>query len=327
MNFMARALDAKAHNREKDSIKVQEQEIVEPPKKTGIFDRLDRTEIVFKIISYVLLTLFALACVYPLIYVLSVALSDTEAYGKGIILLPHVGNHIGITAFDEKNSAFVKVFSNNEFWFAYCNTVFYAFYGTLVSMIVAITGGYALSKTRLMFGRGFNFLLSFTMWFSAGIVATYQNFVDLHVDDKYGFILGLGFNAFNIILLRNGFKGVPTEIEEAATIDGATEFQLLTKIYIPMSKSSIATVTMFYALARWNGYYWASILLLQDDRPLQVFMRSELEGGDEVEWNYNFSKESYQFAMVVASIIPIIIVYPLMQKYFAAGVNVGGVKE
>ena len=327
MNYMERTLDAKAINRQADSIKVQEQEVVEPPKKAGMFDRLERTEIIFKVISYVLLTLFALACVYPLIYVLSVALSDAEAYGKGIVLLPHVGNHIGITAFDEKNSAFVKVFTNNDFWFAYCNTVFYAFYGTLVSMIVAITGGYALSKTRLMFGRGFNFLLSFTMWFSAGIVATYQNFVRLGVDNKYGFILGLGFNAFNIILLRNGFKGVPTEIEEAATIDGATEFQLLTKIYIPMSKSSIATVTMFYALARWNGYYWASILLLQDDRPLQVFMRSELEGGDDVEWNYNFAKESYQFAMVVASIIPIIIVYPLMQKYFAAGVNVGGVKE
>ena len=194
-------------------------------------------------------------------------------------------------------------------------------------MIVAITGGYALSKTRLMFGRGFNFLLSFTMWFSAGIVATYQNFVNLGINNKYGFIFGLGFNAFNIILLRNGFKGVPTEIEEAATIDGATEFQLLTKIYIPMSKSSIATVTMFYALSRWNGYYWASILLSRDDKPLQVFMREQLETSEAEVWNHNFTKDSYQFAMVVASIIPIIIVYPLMQKYFAAGVNVGGVKE
>ena len=144
-------------------------------------------------------------------------------------------------------------------------------------MVVGITGAYALSKTRLMFGRGFNFLLTFTMWFSAGIIATWQNFIKLGIDNKYGFIFGLGFNAFNIILLRNGFKGVPTEIEEAATIDGATEFQLLTKIYIPMSKSSIATVTMFYALSRWNGYYWASVLLGDyKDKPLQVYMRQKL---------------------------------------------------
>ena len=331
MNYMERTLDAKAINRQADSIKVQEQEVVEPPKKAGMFDRLERTEIIFKVISYVLLTLFALACVYPLIYVLSVALSDAEAYGKGIVLLPHVGNHIGITAFDEKNSAFVKVFTNNDFWFAYCNTVFYAFYGTLVSMVVGITGAYALSKSRLMFGRGFNFLLTFTMWFSAGIVATWQNFVRLGINNKYGFIFGLGFNAFNIILLRNGFKGVPTEIEEAATIDGATEFQLLTKIYIPMSKSSIATVTMFYALSRWNGYYWASILLgSETDKPLQVYMRDKLVVNDETRpWYsaFDYSQDTYMFALVICSIIPIIIVYPLMQKYFAAGVNLGGVKE
>ena len=104
------------------------------------------------------------------------------------------------------------------FWLAYCNTLFLTFYGTLVSMLVAITGAYALSKSRLMWGRGFNFLLTFTMWFNAGLIATYQNFKDMNIDNKYGFIFGLGFNAYNIILLRNGFKGVPSEIEEAATI-------------------------------------------------------------------------------------------------------------
>jgi putative aldouronate transport system permease protein len=98
-----------------------------------------------------------------------------------------------------------------------------------------------------------------------------------------------------------------------------------------MSKSSIATVTMFYALSRWNGYYWASILLGKvEDKPLQVYMREQLDGTDSAkawESTYNFSQDGFMFAMVVCSIIPIIIVYPLMQKYFAAGVNLGGVKE
>ncbi len=307
--------------------------------------RLDKTEIVFKILSYILLTLFAVMCIYPLIYVLAVGLSDSTGYASNqISLLPLIsdgngGVKVGIAwgVYDNDNpsilkgNAFLYILSQKEFWFAYCNTIFYAFYGTIVSMIVAVTGGYALSKSRLMFNRGFNFLLTFTMWFNAGIIATYKNFVDLGIDNKYGFILGLGFNAFNIVLLRNGFKGVPSEIEEAATIDGATEFQLLTKIYMPMSKSTIATVTMFYALSRWNGYYWASVLLgTYENKPLQVYMREMLDQGDTAkDWDsmYNFSQDGYMFAMVVCSIIPIIIIYPTMQKYFAAGVNLGGVKE
>lgn len=285
--------------------------------------RLAKSEVIFKVISYVVLTIFALCCIYPLIYVLSVTLSGQEAVAEGsIVLFPIVNGKIGV-----QFGALLKVFNDKEFWLRYCNTIFFTFYGTLVSMIVAITGAYALSKARLMWGRGFNFLLTFTMWFNAGIIATKQNFVDLGIKNKWGFIFGLGFNAFNIVLLRNGFKGVPSEIEEAATIDGATEFQLLTKIYIPMSKSSIATVTMFYALSRWNGYYWATILLKSSDQPLQVYMRQCLDGFGDTTWTEPFHENSWQFAMIICSIIPILILYPQMQKFFAAGVNVGGVKE
>ncbi len=286
--------------------------------------RLDKSEIIFKVFAYVLLTLFALMCFYPLIYCLAVALSDKAAGDSGtVVLWPIVNGHIGI---DLKAVKFVL--NDKLFWLAYCNTLFLTFYGTLVSMLIAITGAYALSKARLMWGRGFNFLLTFTMWFNAGLIATYQNFRDLKIDNKYGFIFGLGFNAFNIILLRNGFKGVPSEIEEAATIDGATEFQLLTKIYIPMSKSSIATVTMFYALSRWNGYYWASLLLAKtEDKPLQVYMRDLMTDDGTGTDLADYSTNSWKFAMIVCSIIPILILYPQMQKYFAAGVNLGGVKE
>lgn len=287
--------------------------------------RLDKSEIIFKIFAYIVLTIFALMCVYPLIYCLAVALSDKAAGdSSSVVLWPIINGHIGIDL-----KAFKAVITDKMFWLAYCNTLFLTFYGTLVSMLIAITGAYALSKSRLMWGRGFNFLLTFTMWFNAGLIATYQNFKDLNIDNKYGFIFGLGFNAFNVILLRNGFKGVPSEIEEAATIDGATEFQLLTKIYIPMSKSSIATVTMFYALSRWNGYYWAALLLANDkDKPLQVYMRDIINASDDSGVDVtNYAQNSWKFAMIVCSIIPILILYPQMQKYFAAGVNLGGVKE
>ncbi|MDE5715616.1 MAG: carbohydrate ABC transporter permease [Anaeroplasmataceae bacterium] len=284
--------------------------------------RLDRSEIIFKVLAYVILTIFAIACLYPFIYLLSASVSSVDAMDKGEVYLWPVGFQI---------KAYQEVFSDSLFWLAYCNTLFYTMYGTIVSMLVAITGAYALSKTRLMFGRGFNFLLTFTMWFSAGLIPTYYNFKSLGVDNRYMYIIALGFNAFNIILLRNYFSSVSTEIEEAATIDGATEFQLLTRIYIPMSKASIATVAMFYAMSRWNGYLWAQMLLGTDDQPLQVYIRRRLEtvldavgsGGAVLD----YSPYSMQYALLVCSIIPIIVIYPKIQKYFAAGVNVGGVKE
>lgn len=283
--------------------------------------RLDRSEVIFKILSYVLLTAFALCCLYPFIFIVSNSISDKSAVEQGAVyFLPQGLN------FD----TYIFVFQDKGFWLAYCNSFYITMYGTLVSMLVAITGAYALSKTRLLFGRGFNFMLVFTMWFNAGLIPNLQNFNNFGVNNREAFIVALGFNAFNIILLRNYFSGIPTEIEEAATIDGATEFQILMRVYIPMAKSSIVTVAMFYAVSRWNGYIWAQMLLGTNDQPLTVYIRSGIrtilaqieQGGD-----YPFATYALQYAFIVCSIIPIIIIYPKLQKYFAAGVNVGGVKE
>ncbi len=282
--------------------------------------RLDRTEIIFKVMSYVLLTIFALCCIYPFIYILSNSIAAKDEVDAGrVFFIPLEGI---------QGEAYLKVFTNKDFWLAYCNSFYITMYGTLVSMLVAITGAYALSKPRLMFGRGFNFMLVFTMWFNAGMIPNLQNFVRFGVNNREMFIIALGFNAFNIILLRNYFSGIPSEIEEAATIDGATEFQLLTKVYIPMSKSSIVTVAMFYAVSRWNGYIWAQMLLGTDDQPLQVFIKLTLKNLLSQEGiDLNYSVYSLQYAFIVCSIIPVVVVYPKLQKYFAAGVNVGGVKE
>ena len=283
--------------------------------------RLDRSEIVFKLLSYTLLTLFALMCLYPFVFLVANAVSDKNYVDQSMVTIIPRGFQLG---------AFMYVLDAKDFWISYCNSLFITIYGTLVSMLVAITGAYALSKTRLVFHRGFNFMLVFTMWFSAGMIPTLKNFQMFGVDNKYMFIIALGFNAFNIILLRNYFSSVPTEIEEAATIDGATEFQILTRVYIPMSKSSITTVAMFYAVSRWNGYIWAQMLLPDKDIPLQVYIRkkmddfaSSLDEGIDLEW----SIYSIQYALIICSILPIIIIYPRLSKYFAAGVNVGGVKE
>ena len=208
------------------------------------------------------------------------------------------------------------------------------------SLLVAILGAYALSKKRLLFRRFFNFFLVFTMWFSAGIVPQYLNYLDTKsvfnamgiMDDKWLVVIAMGMAAMNIILLRNAFEGVPSDIEEAAVVDGATEFQVLSKVYIPMAKSTIATVALFFAISRWNGYFWARQMISNsNEHPLQVFIRLKLEQYTDPEamagWNEVYSSDSVIYALIVCSIIPILIIYPFIQKYFAKGVNVGGVKE
>ena len=207
-------------------------------------------------------------------------------------------------------------------------------------MLTAILGAYALSKRRLLFRKFFNFFLVFTMWFSAGIVPQYLNYLATRdvfrvvgiQDDKWLVVIAMGMAAMNIILLRNAFEGVPSEIEEAAIVDGASEFQVLSKVYIPMSKSTIATVALFFAISRWNGYFWARHMISNsNEHPLQVFIRLRLEQYTDPEiiagWSETFASDSVIYALIVCSIVPILIIYPFIQKYFAKGVNVGGVKE
>jgi len=293
--------------------------------------KLETSELIFKIISYTLLTLFSLCCLYPFVYAISASISGADAvdYGR-IILFPK----------DIQFDAFSQMFNDNMFWNSYTNTLFLTFYGTIWALGVAILGAYALSKKRLLFRKGFNFFLVFTMWFSAGIVPQYLNYLSTKkvfnsvgiTDDKWLVVIAMGMAAMNIILLRNAFEGIPSDIEEAAIVDGATEFQVLTTVFLPMSKSTIATVALFFAISRWNGYFWARQMISNsNEHPLQVFIRLKLEQYTDPEamagWNEVYSSDSVIYALIVCSIVPILIIYPFIQKYFAKGVNVGGVKE
>ncbi|MBQ7636695.1 MAG: carbohydrate ABC transporter permease [Lachnospiraceae bacterium] len=293
--------------------------------------KLEISELIFKIISYLLLTIFAISCLYPFVYAISAALSGRAAveYSK-VVLFPK----------EVQFDAFKIMFSDNLFWNSYANTLYLTFFGTIWALGVSLLGAYALSKKRLLFRKGFNFFLVFTMWFSAGIVPQYLNYLSTQrvfnavgiKDDKWLVIIAMGMAAMNIILLRNAFEGVPSEIEEAAIVDGATEFQILSKVYIPMCKSTIATVALFFGISRWNGYYWARQMISNpNERPLQVFIRLKLEEYTDPEamagWNEVYASDSIIYALIVCSVIPILVIYPFIQKYFAKGVNMGGVKE
>lgn len=315
--------------------------------------KMEKSELIFKIIAYVFLIVFALMCVYPFIYALSSSLSSADAVDNGKVILWPVGI---------QGTAYSFVFGDNVFWISYANTLFLAFIGTIWCLAYSIMGAYALSKKRLMGRRVFNFILVFTMWFSAGIVPQFLNYQatgDIlaaiagttykEMDQKWLIIIAMGMNATNIILLRNAFEGVPAEIEEAARIDGATEMQVLMNVYIPMSKATIATVALFFGISRWNGYFWAMRMMPDQNFswPVQVYIRNFIDSysglitpvqeGSEWELSIKTIRPGYEasdvavmsviYAMVICAVIPILCIYPFIQKYFAKGVNMGGVKE
>lgn len=306
--------------------------------------KIEVSELIFKIIAYVLLIIFSILCVYPLLYALGSTFSSWDAVEQGKVVLWPNGFQI---------ESFKLVFMDNQFWINYSNTLFVTFVGTIWCLVYSILGAYALSKKRLMGRHGFNFFLVFTMWFSAGVIPQYLNYQQTgtimasivggssmyDIDLKWLIVLAMGMNATNIILLRNSFEGVPSEIEEAARIDGATELQILLKVYIPMSKATIATVALFFGISRWNGYFWAYKVLSTQQQyswPVQVYMRDFIDKNTNLTLKYNDETADYRnigqatsmvYAMVVLAMIPILVIYPFIQKYFAKGVNMGGVKE
>ena len=280
----------------------------------------------FVYINMALIALFTLSTLYPFIYITAVSFSDGSAASAGTVVYRPIATTI---------SAYKYVLSEPLFWTSYVNTFIYTFGGTFVSLLIIIPGAYALSRPQLIGRRFFNLFVAFTMWFNAGLIPFFLNMRDLGLMDSYfGLIIAFACNAFNIILLRNFFEAIPESFEEAARMDGANEFQVLWEVFIPLSKPAIATIILFCMVARWNGFFWAMIVLKDEQKiPLQVYLRqviATLEDDEEFGLqvlNFSYSVETVTAAIMVCSIIPVLIFYPFIQKYFNKGIMLGGVKE
>jgi putative aldouronate transport system permease protein len=290
---------------------------------TPFYSRSDR---IFGIVNAILLGIFALCALYPIIYICSMSISSGAAVTQGrVFLLP----------IDIDFSAYGRVLNDKLFWTSYANTLFYTVFGVATSLLFIVPGAYALSKARIRGRRFFGFVIAFTMWFNAGMIPFFLNMRDLGLlDNRFGILIGFACNAFNIILMRNYFESISPSFEEAARMDGANDLQILWKVYIPLAKPALATITLLCAISRWNGYFWAMVLLRGEEKiPLQVYLKKTI-----VDLNVNeefagalltnsYSMETVVGAIIVMSIIPVIIIYPVVQKYFTKGVMLGGVKE
>ncbi len=285
-----------------------------------------KDEKIFDFINYLLLGIFALMFIYPIIYVFSASVSKPYFLEIGEMVLFPKGLNL---------DSFRAAIKLEGLWLAYANTIFITVVGTLVSMFFTVTGAYVLSKPELKFRKTLTILIVVTMWFDPGMIPKYLNFRDLGMINSYtSVIVGFAINTFNVIILKSFFEAVPKSLEESARIDGATQWQIMTKIYLPLSTSALTTVSLFYAVSRWNGYFWTMVLLTDDQKvPLQVFLKKLIverdsagEAAQMITATSATSPQSVIYAVIVLSILPILIIYPFIQKFFKKGVTLGAVK-
>lgn len=231
--------------------------------------------------------------------------------------------------------SYKQAFSKEGIWISYANTIYYTFFGVLVNMVFSTTMAYSLSRKRLMGRKVLTLFTVFTMWFSAGIIPLYLTFRDYGLlNTRTAVIFGFAVNTYNMIILKSFFEQVPESLEEAAFMDGASNTSIFLKIFLPLSKPALATVGLFYAVNRWNGYFWA-MNLLQDDKkmPLQVLLKKLIvdKVSNETEaaiitMDSLWSPTTVIYAIIVIAIVPMLIAYPFVQKYFKTGLTIGAVK-
>ena len=286
--------------------------------------KLRAGDLVFDIINVIIMLLAIFITLFPIWHVIAASLSSPVAVSEG---------RVSFFPVDFNFSAYKTVLSMNNIWISYGNTIFYSFVGTALSMVLTVLGAYPLSKKRLRGRSVISFIVTFTMWFGAGTMPIYLNMKNSHLlNSRLGILLFAAVSAFNLILMRTYFESIPDSLEESAKIDGASDFRILLTIYLPLSKAALMTITMYYLIGRWNAYYWAMILLRDENKiPVQVLLRklivemSQQAENGSIDYSKT-SRETITYAIMIVATLPMLIVYPFVQKFFVKGVMLGAVK-
>jgi putative aldouronate transport system permease protein len=287
---------------------------------------IGRGERIFNACMIVLGILITVVVLYPVYYAFIASLSKPFFVDNGSVMFSIKGFNF---------SSYTAAFQKPGIWTAYGNTIFYTVFGVLVNMAFTTTMAYALSKEKLVFRKFFTLFTIFTMWFNAGIIPTYLNFKSFGMlNTRSAIIFGFAINTYNLIIMKSFFEQVPKSLEEAAFIDGANHIITFWKIYLPLSTPALATVGLFYAINRWNSYFWAMQLLTDDSKaPLQVMLKKMIvdrvaNANDAalVTAQSMNSPTTIIYALIIIAILPMLVVFPFVQKYFRTGLTLGGVK-
>jgi putative aldouronate transport system permease protein len=287
--------------------------------KTSVSDKILDT------IIYALLLALVVVTIYPLLHVAFSSFSNSSELmaHKGLLWRP-----LGFNV-----DAYKKVFANPSILTGYRNTLFIVVVGVSINLFVTALGAYVLSRKQVMWNKVFLFFIVLTMFFSGGLIPLYLTVKGIGITNTlWAVILPFTVTTFNLIIMRTAFMSVPDSLEESAKIDGANHFIILFRIILPLSMPVMAVIALYYAVEKWNAWFWASVLIKDRDLyPLQLILREILISnstdtsgaalGDQFQIG-----ETIKYATIMVATVPILCVYPFVQRYFVKGAMIGALK-
>lgn len=283
-----------------------------------------RGEEIFNVFNIIILSLLMLACVYPFWYVIC------ASFSKSSLMMGHSGALIKPLGFSL--AAYKKVFENDSIWIGYANTIFYVVVGTVINIIMTVMAAYFLSRKNIPGRTPIMLMIMFTMYFSGGMIPGFLNIQSLGLyDSRLVMVVTGAISTFNLIIMRTAMASIDASMEESARLDGANHFTILFKIMLPLTKATVAVLVLYYGVAHWNSWFNAMIYLEDKMKePLQLVLRqiliindlSDMGVGEDTE----MVSETIKHATIIVSTVPILALYPFLQKYFVKGMMVGAVK-
>lgn len=280
------------------------------------------------ILIYLTVIFMTMCCLFPLLNMVAISFSDKAAASA---------NMVGLVPVDFTTSAYKTLLGESQFWVSFWISIKRVFLGTIINMILTILMAYPLSKSKREF-KGhdvYMYIVIFAMLFSGGMIPIYLTIKSYGLlNSIWALILPGAVPVFNVILLMNFFKGVPKSLEEAAAIDGASKLTILLKIYLPISMPALATIILFCIVNHWNDFFSGLVYMNKTSMyPLQTYIQqlsvdmSQITDPEQLKRFAQVSNKTLDAAKIVVSTIPLLIIYPFLQKYFVSGIVIGAVKE
>lgn len=291
-----------------------------------------KSDLVFDIVSSIILGIIAIIAVYPLYFVLIASISSPEAVNAGQVML----YPIGVTL-----EGYQKLFEDSRIFVGYRNTILYTAFGTMLDLVLTLITAYPLSFKKLPGRKIFAGFFLFTMFFNGGLIPTFLLVKNLSLYDTPFVLVILGaLNIYNMIIARSFFEGtISKDLMDAAEIDGCGKFRFFLSIVLPLSKALLGVLVVYYGVAHWNQYFNALIYISKEElRPLQMVLREiliqnsmSMQVFDESMMLELLRRERYaeliKYGVIVVASVPVLCIYPFIQKYFTKGVMLGAVKE
>ena len=282
-------------------------------------------ENIFNVCNIIIMILFMIVCLYPFWYVVCASFSrSTLLMGNSSALVTPLG---------WSTAAYDRVFHTASIWRGYGNTIIYVGVGTFINIIMTLLAAYFLSRKELPGKTVLTIFIMFTMYFSGGMIPGFLNIQDLHLyNTRWALLLSGAVSTYNLIIMRTAMSGIDGALTESAMLDGAGHMTILFKIMVPLCKATIAVLVLYYGVAHWNAWFNAMIYLKDSDKqPLQMVLRQILILSDMTDTGIGNEdaeqlSETIKYATIIVSTLPILALYPFLQKYFTKGVMVGAVK-